>query len=68
MGAIRSDSAGFLQVSSTIERPLGTSLAIHWLRLHSSSAGDMGSVPSQGSKIPCALQPQKRKKNYYDLK
>ena len=33
----------------------GTSLAVQGLRLHSSTAGDTGSIPGQGSKIPHAL-------------
>ena len=30
----------------------GTSLVIHWLRLHAPNAGGMDSIPDQGSKIP----------------
>jgi len=30
---------------------LGTSLAVHWLRLHTSTAGGMGSIPGWGTKI-----------------
>ena len=32
----------------------GTSLAVQWLRLHISNAGDTGSIPGQGTKIPHA--------------
>ena len=28
------------------------SLAVQWLRLHTSNAGAMGSIPGQGTKIP----------------
>ena len=28
-----------------------TSLAVQWLRLHISNAGDVGSIPDQGMKI-----------------
>ena len=31
-----------------------TSLAVQWLRLQASTAGDMGSIPGQGTKIPRA--------------
>ena len=30
----------------------GPSLAVQWLRLHASTAGDTGSIPGQGTKIP----------------
>lgn len=33
----------------------GTSLAIQWLRLHSSNAGGMALVPGWGSEIPHAV-------------
>ena len=28
---------------------MGTSLAVHWLRRHSSNAGDAGLIPGQGT-------------------
>ena len=28
---------------------------VQWLRLCSSFAGDLGSIPGQGTKIPCAV-------------
>ena len=34
---------------------LGTSLAVQWLRLCASSAGGVGSIPGQGTKIPHAV-------------
>ena len=34
----------------------GTSLAVQWLRLCASNAGDMGSIPGWGTKIPHAAQ------------
>ena len=33
---------------------IGISLKVHWLRLHTASAGDMGLIPGQGTKIPYA--------------
>ena len=33
----------------------GTSLAVKWLRLHSSTAGGLSSVPGQRTKIPHAM-------------
>ena len=30
----------------------GTSLAVQWLRLHTSTAGGAGSIPGLGTKIP----------------
>ena len=42
------------------EEDTGTSLAVQWLRLHTSTAGGMGSIPGQGrSCMPCS---QKKKK------
>ena len=44
----------------------GTSLTAPWLRLHTSNAGGMGSIPGQRTKIPNATvwcdQKEKRKK------
>ena len=28
----------------------GTSLVLHWLRLHTPNAGDLGSIPGQGTR------------------
>ena len=39
-----------------------TSLEGQWLRLRASTAG-AGSIPGQGTKIPHALQPKKKKKD-----
>ena len=41
----------------------GTSLAVQWLRLHTSTAVDTGSIPGRGSKIPHAMRhgPKNRK-------
>ena len=33
----------------------GTSLEVQWLRLRASNAGGVGSIPGQGTKIPCAV-------------
>ena len=35
---------------------LGTSLAVQWLRLCTSTTGGVGSIPSRGTKIPHATQ------------
>ena len=40
----------------------GTSLAVQWLRLHAFTAGDVGSIPGQGTKIPYAGQPKDKNK------
>ena len=46
----------------------GTSLAVQWLRLQTSTAGSAGSMPGQGTKIPHVLNcgqkwKKKKKKN-----
>ena len=41
---------------------LGTSLVVQWIRLHTSSVGDTGSIPSQVTKIPHATQCGQKKK------
>ena len=42
-----------------------TSPVVQWLRLHASKAGDVGSIPSRGSKIPHSmLWSQKKKKKH----
>jgi len=33
-----------------------TFLVVQWLRPHASNAGDVGSIPGQGTKIPYAMQ------------
>ena len=38
------------------EAKTGTPLAVHWLRLHASTAGGVGSIPGQGTKIPHVAQ------------
>ena len=35
---------------------VGTSVVVQWLRLHAANAGDLGSIPGQGTKIPHAAQ------------
>ena len=35
---------------------IGTSLAVQWLRLNAPTAGDMGSIPGRGTKIPHATR------------
>ena len=41
-------------VVTKFKRELGTCLAVQWLRLCTSTAGGMGSVPDRGAKIPHA--------------
>ena len=41
---------------------IGTSLAVQWLRLCTSTAGGTGSIPGQGTKIPHAMQCNQKKK------
>ena len=38
----------------------GTSLAIQWLRLHTSNAGATGSIPGQGTKTTYAMDVAKK--------
>ena len=38
---------------------VGTSLAVQGLRLHSSTAWGVGSIPGQGTKMPHAERPMK---------
>ena len=40
-----------------------TSLAVQWLRLPTSTAGDTGSIPGQGTKIPLLRGQKKTKPN-----
>ena len=41
----------------------GTALVVQWLRLHASNAGDAGSIPGLGNKIPHATgHGQKKRK------
>ena len=35
---------------------MGNSLGVQWLGLHASTAGGMGSIPGQGTKVPHAAQ------------
>ena len=44
---------------------MGTSLAVQWLRLHTSNAGGTDWVPGWRTKIPYAAWLQKKKKNIY---
>ena len=41
---------------------IGTSLAVQWLRLHTSTAGGAGSIPGGGTKIPRATRHGQKKK------
>lgn len=45
-----------------LKKKLGTSLVIHWLRLHASKAGGAGSIPDQGTEVPHATQCGKKRK------
>ena len=33
----------------------GTALVVQWLRLHALNAGDSGSIPGRGTKVPQAI-------------
>ena len=53
------------QVTFTLKlkkKDSGTSLAVQWLRCHTSNAGSLGSNPSQRTKIPYAMQKRKKKR------
>ena len=41
---------------------MGTSLVVQWLRLRASTAGGVGSIPGQGTKIPASVWPGEKKK------
>ena len=41
----------------------GTSLVFQWLRLCTSTAGGMGSIPGQGTKIPHSAWCSQKEKN-----
>ena len=45
---------------------LGTSLAVHWLRLCASNPGSADLIPGQGAKIPPAHIESKTKKNIFN--
>ena len=47
------------------QKNLGTSLAVQWLRLLAPSAGHMGSIPGQGTKIPHAAWLGQKKRIYF---
>ena len=51
----------------TVEYDLGTSLAAQWLRLHTSNAEVMGSMPDWGTKISHATWRGQKNKRIYDL-
>ncbi|WP_447384755.1 hypothetical protein, partial [Streptococcus pneumoniae] len=46
----------------------GTSLAIQWLRLRTSNAGNARLIPDQGTKIPYAMGRGQKKKKEKNLK
>ena len=48
--------------------PSGISLAVQWLRLCTSNAGDKGSIPGQGTKILHAAKPKKEKNQLSKIK
>ena len=43
-------------------RTAGNPLVVHWLRLCTSTAGDMGVIPDRGTKIPHAVRHSQKKK------
>ena len=46
---------------------LGTSLVVQWIRLHTSSVGDTGSISSQVTKIPPCYTMWPKKKSYPNI-
>lgn len=42
---------------------IGTSLAVHWINMHTSNAGDAGSVPGWGVKVLHAVRHGQNIKN-----
>ena len=59
-------------IPSSKARFLGTSLAVHWLKLHTSTAGDTDSTPDLATKIPICKAPSKNqnffcKSNLYHI-
>ena len=44
------------------ENDLGTSLAVQWLRLHTCTAGGVGSTPGRVTKIPHVVRGSQKKK------
>ena len=48
--------------ASLRNRKKETSLAVQWLRLHTSNAGGGDWIPGQGTKIPYAMPQAKKKK------
>ena len=53
-------------IAYEIKRILEMSLLVQWLRLLASTAGGMGLIPGQGTKIPHILQQKKKKKKVID--
>ena len=43
-------------------KALGNSLAVQWLGLHASTAGDTGFIPGWGTKIPHAARHSQKNK------
>ena len=51
---------------NTNQKRYETSLVVQWLRPHASTAGVMGSIPGQGTKIPHAMWRSQKKKKRKD--
>ena len=49
-------------------KELGTSPEVQWLRLHTSTARGVASIPGRGTKIPGALWPKRRKNLKKEIK
>ena len=53
----------FPSLSATVKQGRsGASLVVQWLRFSASSAGGMGSIPGQGTKIPYAIHSAAKKR------
>ena len=48
-------------------RKPATSLVVQWLRLYTSTAGGMGSIPDRGTKIPHAVQHNQKIKEFKQI-
>ena len=59
---------GLVNMMEAFKRHLGISLVVQWLRLHTSTAGDAGSIPGQEAKIPHAAHEAKRKKTSHTVR
>ena len=55
----------YLPTTSNIKEPLGTSLAVQWLRLHASKAGGTGLTPGQGTPTQHGQKKRKEEAHHF---